>query len=296
MKFSEFTFCTFSYNQEEIILDHLESIKYQINKFAKGININFVYSDDCSNDQTFNVVESWIKLNNHLFKSYKLIQQEHNVGVLKNYLAVLREVKTNHFKVLAGDDLYGPVNIFKAIRRNKIVFTPVMILNNKGINFLMKYPYRFIYNHSSKSFQERLIKSSMIQAPGVFFSDIRILDSKYFEYMAQFEYYEDFTSWFYFFILNSFKYKFSWKPFVIYRIDYQKKYNLVKDRNKIRVTKDFYKINQLYTNTKLSNYKNSWFKIMISPQLIIFIFLYYVTSIFYKKIFYKHYKIIQAMR
>jgi len=288
MKFSEFTFCTISYNQEEIILEHLESIRYQIDKFAKGITINFIYSDDFSSDQTFQVVNRWINLNKKLFSSYKLIKQNQNVGVLKNYLSVLSEVKTPHFKILAGDDLYGPFNIFKALKNNTIIFTPVMLLNKKGIDYLKKYPYRFIYNHSTKLFQKRLNKGSMIQAPGVFFNDIGIFDLKYTAFMNQFEYYEDFPSWFYFFVLNSINYKFLWKPYIIYRIDYQKNYHLVNNSIEIKVKKDFLMIKELINKTSLSKFKNDWLRIIKTPEIIFFTLLYYLIAPYYKNFFYRH--------
>ena len=62
-----FTFLTITYNQENLIIEHLEGIKYQIENHGKNHRFKYILGDDCSTDSTVKLVEEWIKLNSKLF-------------------------------------------------------------------------------------------------------------------------------------------------------------------------------------------------------------------------------------
>ena len=68
----EFTFVIITYNQEQYILQHLESIKYQINKYGKGISVYLIISDDHSLDRTLQLAEIWLQENSCFFYNYKI--------------------------------------------------------------------------------------------------------------------------------------------------------------------------------------------------------------------------------
>ena len=48
----DFTFIVITYNHEEFILEHLESIKFLINHYGHGINFTISVADDASKDNT----------------------------------------------------------------------------------------------------------------------------------------------------------------------------------------------------------------------------------------------------
>ncbi|WP_288927434.1 glycosyltransferase, partial [uncultured Trichococcus sp.] len=61
-----FTFVAITYNHEKYIIEHLESIKYQIENFSKGKQVNLVISDDGSMDNTMLYAQQWIERNKYL--------------------------------------------------------------------------------------------------------------------------------------------------------------------------------------------------------------------------------------
>ena len=80
-----FTFVVTSYNQEKVILENLESIKYQIENYGKNINCSLLVCDDCSQDNTIGVVEKWLDNNKDLFYEYKIMTSEKKYGNCKKY-------------------------------------------------------------------------------------------------------------------------------------------------------------------------------------------------------------------
>ena len=85
MKKSEFVFGVMTYNQESIICETLESIKYQIETYGKDIDCTIIITDDCSKDKTVKVIENWLKNNGELFcniiKKYNKENKKTPMGV-----------------------------------------------------------------------------------------------------------------------------------------------------------------------------------------------------------------------
>ena len=110
-----FTFVAITYNHEKYIIEHLESIKYQIENFSKGKQVNLVISDDGSMDNTMLYAQQWIERNKYLFSEVELLTSEKNQGIIKNYLRATAAIKTPTYKLLAGDDLYYKNDIFEIV-------------------------------------------------------------------------------------------------------------------------------------------------------------------------------------
>ena len=109
----EFTFGMLTYNQEDYVIEHLESIKYQILNFGKDVKAYFVLSDDASKDNTVKYVEMWTEANKDLFAGIKIVAKKNNAGIVQNFLTMLNNIHTSHYKILAGDDLYYKNNLFE---------------------------------------------------------------------------------------------------------------------------------------------------------------------------------------
>ena len=60
---NEFTFGVFCYNQEDYIIENLESIKYQITNNGKNTRCSIVIGDDCSKDSTLKYIKIWLEEN-----------------------------------------------------------------------------------------------------------------------------------------------------------------------------------------------------------------------------------------
>ena len=106
-----FTFVILTYNHENFILEHLESIRHQIESYGDNWNFNIVIADDNSKDGTIKIVNSWLNVNSKLFIGVVVLENSINKGTCTNYINTWKEINTLYFKVLAGDDLYTYENI-----------------------------------------------------------------------------------------------------------------------------------------------------------------------------------------
>lgn len=110
-----FTFVVLTYNHEEYIIEHLESIKFLIENYAfdMGICINIIVNDDCSKDSTPSMVSEWLDKNKSLFNKIIKIFNEKNLGTCQSLLNCLDCVESDYLKITAGDDVYSYENIFQ---------------------------------------------------------------------------------------------------------------------------------------------------------------------------------------
>lgn len=95
-----------TYNSAGTVLETLESIKAQTYN-----NIELIVSDDCSQDNTIEVVNQWIVKNNSRFVHTKLVTTEKNTGVSGNFRRGIAHSKGEWIKSIAGDDLLIPTAI-----------------------------------------------------------------------------------------------------------------------------------------------------------------------------------------
>ena len=64
-----FTFLVISYNEEDVIVQTLESIRHQIVQYSGKEEIQLIIADDGSKDHTTDVVDDWIE------RHQKIMQQ-----------------------------------------------------------------------------------------------------------------------------------------------------------------------------------------------------------------------------
>ena len=102
-----------SYNHENYILEHLESIKFQIKNFGAKYSIDLIIADDGSKDNSVYLAKLWISKNRFLFRSVSFTGKSINVGTCINYTNTWKKIKTTSFKITASDDVYSKENIFK---------------------------------------------------------------------------------------------------------------------------------------------------------------------------------------
>lgn len=122
-----FTFLSITYNHEKFIAQHLESIKYQIVNYGDGLKFQLIVSDDCSSDDTMNIIHSWLKENSGLFNYVDILESDTNQGACNNYTKGIRKIKGDYFKRVEGDDIFAKDNVFEAVKLLKtfdIIVTP----------------------------------------------------------------------------------------------------------------------------------------------------------------------------
>lgn len=214
-----FTFITLTYNHNEYIIEHLESIRYQIENYGKGMQFKLILSDDNSKDNTIDLVEDWIRKNPTLFKSIEVLKNKKNIGVVANYLQATSYLDNEPYKLLAGDDLYYKNNIFEIIEilnEYDIVFTSVIDFDN----FLVENSHHLNWLLSCKNtnkIKRMLSYENIFNAPGTFYNNKVIQNIELREFISKYNWIEDFPSMFYLFNNTNPKYYVLKKPYIMYR-------------------------------------------------------------------------------
>ncbi|MFN3320610.1 MAG: glycosyltransferase [Allorhizobium sp.] len=109
----DFSFVVITFNHEEYILEHLESIAYQIRTFGQGRTFQLIVADDASQDLTIKLAEHWLENNKLLFADVQIHTQRANQGTCINYTKVWPQVKGGICKLTAGDDVYSCENLLE---------------------------------------------------------------------------------------------------------------------------------------------------------------------------------------
>lgn len=215
-----FTFVIISYNQEEYIIEHLESIKYQIENFGEGIEVNLIMSDDHSTDQTVPYAKKWLDSHQHLFKTVNLSVNKVNQGIVENYLRATKGVKTPKYKILGGDDLYHQTNIFETmalLEENEIIFTPSLTFNEEGVDIY--WDLNNLINLKDKESVVKYLKHGYpFNTVGTFYKTSLIQNEGLRQYISQYTWIEDLPSIHYVFNKKrDIRFTAHYKPYVIYR-------------------------------------------------------------------------------
>ena len=89
-----------TYNSAKTVGETLDSIKAQTYQ-----NLELIVSDDCSKDNTLEIVSAWLKENEQSFKSVAMLTSDMNKGVAANINKGICASKGEWVKSIAGDDL-----------------------------------------------------------------------------------------------------------------------------------------------------------------------------------------------
>jgi len=108
----DYSFLVLSYNHEDYIIEHLESIKYQIECFGGNKKIKLIINDDASKDKTVLLIEKWLISNKYLFDDVVVLKNKKNIGTCRSITNMMAYVGDSLFKMTAGDDVYSCENIF----------------------------------------------------------------------------------------------------------------------------------------------------------------------------------------
>lgn len=212
-----FTFVTISYNQERFIVEHLESIKYQIENFGANQRFEYVLSDDGSSDSTIQLAEKWIESNDELFAKVHLLRSNENRGIVQNYLRGTSQIETEAHKVLAGDDLYYRNDVFGVIGDYDLVMSPVIKHENAHVTGHMGIDH-LIPRKDIRSLESLIRMGNYFNAPGLFMTTELVRDSGLKNAIARYKWIEDLPTWHYLFTQkNDLRINISKVPYVLYR-------------------------------------------------------------------------------
>ena len=97
-----------TYNQEKFIAQTLESILLQKHAYTYEI----IVGDDCSSDNTKNIIESYVEKYPDIIKP---LYNRVNTGLIKNYFNILSHCNGEYIMQCAGDDYWLPGKVEKQI-------------------------------------------------------------------------------------------------------------------------------------------------------------------------------------
>ncbi len=122
-----------TYNGEKYLREQIDSILNQTYK-----NIRLVISDDCSKDGTCKILEEYEKKDERV----EIHLQKENLGYIKNFEYLLRQVKNNLYMLSDQDDVWLPEKIEKSadvLKREKadLVYADLEVVDQ---NLTTVYP------------------------------------------------------------------------------------------------------------------------------------------------------------
>lgn len=148
-----------TYNGEKYLKELIDSILSQTYK-----NIRLIISDDCSQDGTTKILEEYVKKDNRVVTYC----QTQNLGYIKNFEFLLKQVKSELYMLGDQDDVWLPQKIEKSVQMLKsenadlvfgdleVVdkdlntiypsFNDFMLLSRKIKKYIKSYKLNYLYN------------------------------------------------------------------------------------------------------------------------------------------------------
>ena len=196
----EFTFGVLAFNHESYIIEHLESIKYLIERHGSDIFVDLVINDDCSRDKTIILIDKWLGLNSHFFRNINKIFNNKNIGTCQSFLNIVRNTKTDALKITAGDDVYSCENLFEygVLPEDVSILSGIplniidgeIIKNNREL--LGVYLSREIYK--DKNYLDRFKGLSNNNAPNIFYNKSNLTSLKFESFISKCDVIEDWST------------------------------------------------------------------------------------------------------
>jgi glycosyltransferase involved in cell wall biosynthesis len=120
------TIVVVTYNSSEFIRDTLLSISMQHSK-----DIQIILTDDCSGDNTYEMLFEWQKVNNDLFLEIILLDSKENLGIVQNFTKTFKYAKGIWLKAIAGDDKFD-LNAVEFIRKDVELYSNSSVIVGKA--------------------------------------------------------------------------------------------------------------------------------------------------------------------
>ncbi len=97
-----------TYNRAHILAEMLSQLQFSIKGFEGQVEV--IISDNCSSDDTPQVVEKWIAQQDSEL-AIRSIRQKENIGVSRNIVFLLYESTSDYFVFLGDDDQFAPESL-----------------------------------------------------------------------------------------------------------------------------------------------------------------------------------------
>lgn len=219
----DISFVVCCYQQQDMILMALESIKYQIEHFRNSERIQLIVADDGSTDNTQCYIRKWVNENQQLFDEVDLLLSEINRGTCKNTAKAYRRIKGTHVCSLAGDDMLMNTNIIQKVMRvgeNEIVYCPPVRFKNNSLVEDKKQYYTYIWakNYTAEKITQ-MIKHSCPIINGSLLGKNFYINEEILSFSENYRLLDDRTRFVKAFeVIKDFSYEFSSEPVLLYRL------------------------------------------------------------------------------
>lgn len=276
---NKFIFGILTYNQENYVLQTLESIKYQKIHYGAEKEISLIITDDASKDRTVEVIRNWSEKNKDYFTWIELIANEKNQGTVANFKTILSKVKEEDLKIIAGDDLIGCKNVFAEYEtlNDKKLKTYVRVELCEGKiqyreKFLIDFYYHKKYGTGRKYNIKTFRKGKYVHTPSTLYTKQLYVNAECEKNLEGYQLFEDDPMW-YSMIMNEndLQIEFVEQGMVLYRTHNQSVSNgpnpiFAKDMKKLReqYLKDTKGFEKLYLVIRMKT--NGW-PLYINPGL-----------------------------
>lgn len=182
-----------TYNSSKYVVETLESAYNQTYD-----NIELIVTDDCSTDNTVELVESWIDNHKHRFLRGKIITTPVNTGIPANCNRGAKSANGEWIKFIAGDDILLKdcirlnLEFLKKTDNAKFVFSKLNILKNNTLTDTFNYNRKFLSLNSQQQLR-LLLFSNTINAITEFINKETLASLNFFD--EQYFGLEDYPLW-----------------------------------------------------------------------------------------------------
>lgn len=218
----DYTFIVITYNQECVIVQALESIRFQIEQYGEAYHIQIVICDDASYDRTRVIADKWLERYENLFLRIDKVYHTENVGTCRNFTDGLRLVKGTSYREMAGDDIIPRNNIFEILDRTKdtdVVTAVVLPFTGNTIQDTYSDYRKILLQAVYTKRQLRFLTKVMCPILNGNVMSKKLVTPDVLRYIERYKLIEDRPLWYYIFKKNSrLSYSFSEKPALLYRI------------------------------------------------------------------------------
>lgn len=194
----DFTFVVITYNHEAYVLEHLESIAYQILEYGQGRTFQLIIADDASKDQTLTLARHWLGQRASLFSDVQIHTQATNQGTCRNYTKVWAHVRGSLCKLTAGDDVYSCENLLAEWQR----LQDLDMSSGYPLNLIdghLDWPAFYNANmvasnriYARSNYMKRLLGISFNHTPSIIFSTRVLRDDVIRDFVQRFAVTEDY--------------------------------------------------------------------------------------------------------
>lgn len=169
-----------TYNSQDTIIETLNSIYEQTYK-----SLELIVSDDCSTDNTIDIVKKWIRQHGKRFIRCGISIAKKNGGVVANCNKGIRRANGDYIKEIAGDDILKKDCITECLNcmyqgEYDVVYSRLKCFGDakmvKEMEKSLKTSYVALKSNDQKIIKEYYLKNNFIPTPSVFFKR-KVFDS-----------------------------------------------------------------------------------------------------------------------